>query len=169
SFPTTPRLELSRYRRTEPLVARSCSVCSRSDAGAINVLLDGRSARSVAAEFGLSEDAVQRHAKRHLTKQARPPSDTVNPGTASQPLDPHDPLDELVTALRTRALAGSDSATREYRLALAAQSDAKHAAPPRRDLATEPEWLALRTVMLRALEPFAEARAAIVVALGGLG
>jgi hypothetical protein len=79
-----------------------------------------------------------------------------------------DPLDELVKALRVRALAGNPADTREYRLALSAQSDLRHATPPQRDLATEPEWIELRARMLAALEPFAEARLAIVAALGEL-
>jgi hypothetical protein len=151
-------------------MARSCSICSRSDAGAINALLaEGRSARSVAVEFSVSEDALQRHAHKHATRQA---AQTTAPATgaagASDPT-PSDSLDELVTALRIRALAGNPADTREYRLALAAQSDAKHAAAPQRDLATEPEWVNIRTRMLVALEPFPDARLAIVAALGELG
>jgi hypothetical protein len=135
----------------------ACTVCALPTAGAIAELLrSGRSARAVAAEFGLSYDAVTRHARNHVAK--RPPADV--------PTAAGDPLDELVKALRVRALAGNPADTREYRLALAAQSDAKHAAPPRRDLAAEPEWIELRTRMLAALAPFPEARLAIVAALG---
>jgi hypothetical protein len=100
----------------------------------------------VAAEFGISYDALTRHHRNHVAKRAPAPV----------PASAGDPLDELVTALRLRALAGSPSDTREYRLALAAQSDVRHAAPPQRDLAGEPEWIA-------------EARLAIVAALGEMG
>jgi hypothetical protein len=138
----------------------ACSVCRLPLAGAINELLrSGRSARAVAGEFEVSYDALTRHARNHLAKRepAPPPGSDV------------DPLDELVNALRVRALAGNPSDTREYRLALAAQADLRHAAPPRRDLASEPEWIALREAMLRALEPFPGARTAIVAALAELG
>jgi hypothetical protein len=145
-------------------MARSCSICSRSDAGAINALLgEGRSARSVAVERGLSEDAVQRHAHRHVVAQRMAPP----PARRRARLETaDDPLDELVAALRVRALAGSPSDTREYRLSLAAQADGRHATPSVRDLASEPEWIALRTSMLAALEPFPEARQAVADALG---
>jgi len=134
----------------------ACSVCALPLAGAINELLrSGRPARSIAAEFGLSYDALTRHARNHVAK--RP---------AAVPVSAGDPLDELVTALRVRALAGNPSDTREYRLALAAQSDARHAIQPQRDLATEPEWRELRTILLRALEAFPEARQAVADALG---
>ena len=131
-------------------MGRSCSVCRLPAAGAVNVLLrSGRSARSVAREFGLSDDSVGRH-RHHV------PRDEVAPAAAAG-----DPLDELVVALRVRALAGNPSDTREYRLALAAQADARHAAPPLRDFASEPEWADLRTLMLAALDPFPESRTAI--------
>lgn len=142
-------------------MARSCSICSRPDAGAINELLrSGRSARSVALEVGAGEDAVGRHARRHV---ARVPAS--EPARRREP--PADPLDELLSALRVRALAGDSAAAREYRLALAAQSDIRHAAPPRRDLAAEPEWLELRARILEALEPFRDARLAVADAIGG--
>jgi hypothetical protein len=141
---------------------RNCSICSRSDAGAIDELLrSGRSARSVALELGLSDDAVGRHARHHL---GRVPS-TGSP--RDRAVDPSgDPLDELVSALRVRALAGNPADTREYRLALAAQLDARHAVPPRRDLASEPEWTVLRAAILAALEPFPDARQAAAAAIG---
>jgi hypothetical protein len=139
-------------------MGRSCSVCRLPSAGAINDLLrSGRSATSVAREFTLSDDSVGRH-RHHV------PKDAPSPLPASG-----DPLDELVSALRVRALAGNPSDTREYRLALAAQADVRHATPPRRDLASEAEWVALRTAMLHALEPFPEARIAIAAALGDAG
>ena len=142
-------------------MARNCSICSRSDAGMINELLrSGRSARAVALELGISDDAVGRHARTHL---GRVPAPGLPRSRASGPADP---LGELTSALRLRALAGNPSDTREYRLALAAQLDAKHAAAPSHDLAAEPEWIALRTKMLAALEPFPEARLAIAAAIG---
>ena len=135
-------------------MGRTCSICRLPSAGVVNDLLrSGRSASSVARDLGLSDDAVGRH--RHHVPREAPPSVPAN----------GDPLDELVAALRVRALAGSPADTREYRLALAAQADVKHAAPPLRDLATEPDWIELRTLQSEALEPFPEARQAIADAL----
>jgi len=139
-------------------MGRSCSICALPLAGAMDELLrSGRSARAVAAEFEVSYDALTRHARSH----GRRPSVALPEPTG-------DPLDELVAALRVRALAGHPADTREYRLALAAQADARHAMPPQRDLASEPEWMALRLRLLDALEPFKKARQAVVAALGDL-
>lgn len=140
-----------------------CSICSRPDAGAINALLvEGRSARSIAVELGLSEDAVQRHAHRHVAHGAETSRRRDTPAAA-------DPLDELVDALRAQALAGSPAIVHQYRLALAAQADVKHAVPPTRNLAAEPEWIALRTTMLTALAGYPEARLAIADTLAAAG
>lgn len=195
-------------------MARNCSVCSRADAGTINeLLLDGRSGRSVAAQFGVSDAAMGRHARHHLVRQPVPVSATsrrrdapaemlqsgrsvrsvaLEVGLSEDALGRHaknhlpasrlasrpprretlanrvanDPLDELVDALRARALAGSDAASREYRLALQAQSAARHAAAPTRDLESEPEFIALQTRLLRLLEPFPEAQQIVADGLG---
>jgi hypothetical protein len=145
----------------EPLMARSCTICASALASTINGLLaEGRSARSVAAEMGLSSRALQRHAANHGDRTVAPsvPESAVPESAA-------DPLDELVAALRVRALAGNPADTREYRLALAAQSAARHATAPRRSLVDEPEWAALRTRLLSALQPFPEAAQAVADAL----
>ncbi len=66
-------------------MARRCSVCSRPDAGAINALLgEGRSARSVAVERGLSEDACS--ATRPTT--SRGPASALPP-VAAAPVHRH--------------------------------------------------------------------------------
>ena len=136
-------------------MSRRCSICASPQAGAMNERIrSGATLASVAVEFSVSDDALARHARRHLVDR---------PSTI--PAIGHDPLDELVSALRARALAGDPAVVREYRLALAAQSDVRHATPPTRDLASEPEWLELRARMLHALEPHPEARLAVVAAL----
>lgn len=144
----------------------SCTVCRLPSAGSIDALLaSGRSVRSLAVELGLSRDALGRHARGHRGRRTASPSSS-SPATSDAPPDP---LHELVVALRGRALAGDPGLAREYRLALAAQADERHAAPPRTDLASEPEWIALRTLMLQALEPYPKARLAVAEALAKAG
>jgi transposase-like protein len=137
-------------------MSRPCSICGLGGVGAVNeALAQGQSVARVARDFDLSPDALLRHARSHLRSA-----------------DPHahapahaDPLDELVTALRERALAGDPAISREYRLGLLAQQAAARASAPTRDLASEPEWIALRTRVLEALEPYPDARQAIAAAL----
>jgi hypothetical protein len=145
-------------------MARACTVCSRPDAGTVNELLrSGRSARSVAVELGLSEDAVQRHAQKHLAN----PRNFPEPAGARRPpsIGAGDPLDELVDALRAQALAGNPALVHQYRLALAAKAAAANATTRQVDLASASEWIEVRTRLLMALEPFPAARLAVAAAL----
>lgn len=134
-------------------MARRCSICSRSDSSEIDAnLAEGRSARSIAHDLGLSEDALQRHARhRH-----RPTAETVPNATA-------DPLAELVDALRARALTGDPQVAHQYRLSLLAL-DARQAAPVTRRLEDEPEFIALRYELVRILDRFPDARRAVIEA-----
>jgi hypothetical protein len=111
-----------------------CTICTDPRAHAIDAqLAAGRSARSLAAAFAVGVESMKRHARNHgPVPTATPPA---APGT--------DALDELVAALRVRALAGSDNASREYRLALQAQTD-RGGTPPPYDVARDPEWVRLR-------------------------
>jgi hypothetical protein len=142
-------------------VPQRCSICTRGDVAAVNgLLLDGRSALSVARDLGLSEDAVQRHKKGGHAKIVTIPVKVVAKPT-------EDPIDELVTVLRNKALNNSNDAAmvHQYRLALAAQKETKSAVGQVRELGTDPEWLALAAKILAALDPFPEARLAVSVAL----
>jgi hypothetical protein len=138
-------------------LGRNCSICSQSSAATINAeLRSGRSARSVAIEFGLGEDSMERH-RRHLPSEAE---SNVTPTGA-------DPLDEMVNALRPRMLDGHPSLTREYRLAIADRAAAGRAAVPAVDLATTADWIRLRDAMLEALRPWPDARRAIAAVIAG--
>lgn len=130
----------------------TCSVClSQSLPDVDYQLAAGRSSASIAAEFSLGREAVKRHARSHLT---------VAPGHAEPPTD-DDPLAELVAALRVRALAGSDNASREYRLALAAYQE-RTTERPTYDVREDPEWIRIRTKTLTVLDQFPEARLALI-------
>lgn len=135
-----------------------CTVCQDPRVQTLDSLLaQGRSGRSLAAEFGLSPDAVKRHAKAHAA-----PRDSGRRAPSGA-----DPLSELVDALRSRALDGNNSGTvREYRLALAALTE-RSAERPAYNVLADPEWLRLRDLLLEALEPYPEARLAVADALRG--
>lgn len=142
-------------------MARSCVTCAHPARGMIDALLaDGRSALSLASEYGIAARPMQRHAANHAGRTPILRSVVTRTGEPTG-----DPLDELVEALRGQALAGNPAIVHQYRLALAAQADLRHAARPNSDLATEPEWIALRGRMLDALAPFPDARQAVADAL----
>jgi hypothetical protein len=131
-----------------------CKVCLDERVQDVDAALAaGRSAHSLAVEFGLPPESMKRHARSHARRFDAP----VNrPGT--------DPLVELTTALRTPALGGDTAAAREYRLALHAVA-AQSAERPAYNVLIDPEWIALRTAILRALEPYPEARQAVADAI----
>lgn len=140
-------------------MSRPCSICAVDALGAINAAIDeGRSLRSVAAEFEVSKDALGRH-HRHLNRLAWAPSPNGNGNL--------DPLDELVTMLRSRSQSGDPAVIREYRLALTAQTAAAHAAVPQISFTDTTEWVELRSRILAALEEHPEARQAVAEALVG--
>lgn len=136
-----------------------CTVCSHREAPAIDeALRGGATARAVSAGYDLSYDAVARHSRNHLAARS---------AVGSQPPTDHasaDPLDELADHLRRRALAGSDPASREYRLLLGQQAARSATAPPISFVTTD-EWAELRGRILEALKPFPEARQAVADAL----
>jgi len=135
-------------------MARSCTVCAHLDRGEIDAELDaGASLSQIAARYGLSRDALHRHRHRHQLAEATAPRDHL------------DPLDELVTVLRERMLAGDPRATESSRLALVAQRAAGRDRPPPTPLVETGEWIQLRERVLVALAPYPEARQAVAYAL----
>jgi hypothetical protein len=131
-----------------------CSVCSSQSLPDVDYqLAAGRSSASIAAEFSLGREAVKRHARNHSK---------LAPEPAEAPSDGADPLTELAASLRTRALAGSDNASREYRLALSALAE-RGLARPAYNVLEDPEWIAIRTETLSILyDQFPEARMALI-------
>lgn len=138
-------------------MGRHCTICTDRALAAIEAgLASGRSAGSLAAEHGLGEDAIRRHARSHrgralIAVQAAEVDETA------------DPLDRLVSMLEAR-LPGADPATlREYRLALLSQLTRRNASNviPTADILATEAWTSRRTRLLEALEPFPEARLAV--------
>ena len=75
-------------------LGRRCSICGHPQADAINAaLLAGEGQKVVAARFGLSSDAISRHARAHLAASG----DTGEPASAGDP-----PGDALSTMLQTQ-------------------------------------------------------------------
>jgi hypothetical protein len=141
-------------------MSRTCTVCNHPSAATIAVsLMEGRSARAVAADYALSYAAMKRHARNHVARGQPSVIPTLQP-TGDPTAAAIDPLDELVAALRVRALSGDPSTAREYRLALATQTASK-AVAPEYDVLADPEWIKLQGILLTALVPYPESRIAI--------
>lgn len=134
-----------------------CSICSDPRVQSVDAALAaGRSARGLAIELGLGPESMKRHA-RHAKERAATPVAAQSPGV--------DALDELVAALRTRAIGGDTAAAREYRLALAAQTDRSMGKTEPYNVDHDPEWIELRTLLYATLKPHPDAWTAVRDAL----
>jgi transposase-like protein len=156
---------------------RRCTVCDHPKRHSIDeALVSGASYRSVAKRFGLSESAVFRHKKEHLPAQLLKAREVEEVAQADDLLD-------QVRHLQAHALGILDRAEKagDLRTALGAISQARGNLELLGKLAGElderlvvnlnvsPEWLELRAVIVGALEPYSEARGAVLRAIEGSG
>jgi hypothetical protein len=158
-------------------VPRSCSICQHPKREAIDRALVGETSNlSVSSLFGVSESAVRRHKANHL------PAKLVMAEKAAEVAEA-DSLLGQVRDLQSRAYGILDKAegTGDLRTALGAIREARGNLEllakllgelderPMVNLHVSPEWLELRAVIVGALEPYSEARGAVLRAIEGSG
>ena len=156
---------------------RSCTICEHPDREAIDRALVGDASNlSVSSLFGVSESAVRRHKANHL------PAKLVM-AQAAEEVAQADDLLQQVRDLQDRALAilGKAEAAGDLRTALGAIREARGNLELLAKLLGEldertvvnldvsPEWLELRAVIVASLEPYSDARGAVLRALDGVG
>jgi hypothetical protein len=155
---------------------RRCSVCTHPDRENIDEALVGATAISaIAAKYrDISEDALGRHKANHL------PAKLVMAEKAKE-VAQADSLLEQVRDLQGRALAILDQAemSGDLRIALGAIREARGNLEllakllgelddgPTVNVLVSPEWLELRAVIVTALEPYTDARGAVLRAIEG--
>ena len=155
---------------------RSCTVCEHADREAIDrALVGGASNRSVASLYNVSEAAARRHKANHL------PAKLVM-ARAAEEIAQADDLLEQVRDLQAKALGILSKAEEagELRTALSAIREARGNLEllakllgelderPQVNLLVSPEWLELRAVIVGALEPYSDARGAVLKAIEGV-
>jgi hypothetical protein len=154
---------------------RRCTVCDHPGSHSIDeALVTGAPYRSVAKRFELSESAVYRHKTEHLPVHLLKAREVEEVAQA-------DDLLEQVRHLQTHALDILERAEKagDLRTALAAISQARGNLEllgklagelderPVVNLNVSAEWLELRAVIVGALEPYSEARGAVLRAIEG--
>lgn len=146
---------------------RTCTVCGHAQRSEIDQALATGSGtlRNIAKQFGLSAAALLRHKRDHLPAHVAKAQEAKEVASA-------DSLLEQMRALQAKTLSILEAAT-DPRTALAAVQQARGnlqlAAELSGKLATQPtvnvlvsvEWMTIRSAVLDALLPFAEARAAV--------
>lgn len=157
---------------------RSCTICTHPKREEIDrSLVAGESTAKISGRYRtIDERALRRHRANHL------PAKLVMAEKAEEVAQADDLLDQ-VRDLQERALAILDKAeeTGELRTALSAIREARSNLEllakllgelderPQVNILISPEWLELRTVIVGALEPYSEARGAVLRALDGGG
>jgi transposase-like protein len=156
---------------------RRCTVCDHPGRHGIDeALVTGAPYRSVAKRFGLSESAVYRHKTEHLLAHL------LKARKAEEVAQADDLLDQ-VRYLQVHALDILERAEKagDLRTALSAISQARGNLEllgklagelderPVVNLNVSAEWLELRAVIVGALEPYSEARGAVLRAIEGSG
>jgi hypothetical protein len=156
---------------------RRCTVCDHPERHSIDeALVTGAPYRSVAKRFERSESAVYRHKTEHLPAHLLKAKEVEEAARADDLLDQVRNLQAHALDILERAEKAGD-----LRTALAAISQARGNLEllgklagelderPVVNLNVSPEWLELRGVIVGALEPYSEARGAVLSALEGAG
>jgi hypothetical protein len=154
---------------------RPCTICAHPEHHAINVALVNRDPyRNITQHYGVSKYALTRHAKEHLPELLARAKDAVEIAEADTLLDRVEGLYK-----RTEAILEAAEEDKEYSTALAAIRECRGnlellgrvtkelESAPTLNLHLNPEWLELRALIVRAVEPFPEARDSILRALEG--
>lgn len=154
-----------------------CSVCFHEQTEAISMdILNGHmTLREIAAKYGLSTTAVHRH-KQHIPAQLAVSHEAEKVAKADSVMARIIELDQRADTIYKEAMDGDDpglalKALKELReitglyAKLTGEIQAKTVT--NNTLIITPEWVSMRSVMLKALEPYPEARRALVGALGG--
>jgi hypothetical protein len=157
-------------------VTRICTVCVHRRRREIDrALVRGEASnRRIASQYGVSEIAVRRHKAAHLPRRLAQAQEAEDIAEA-------DSLLEQVSSLhrRTLAILGLAEVEGEHKLALAAIREARSNLELLGKLMGElseqqnttinvlvlPEWVTVRSVLMRALAPYGEARLAVSAAL----
>jgi hypothetical protein len=156
---------------------RRCTVCDHPERHSIDeALVTGAPYRSVAKRVERSESAVYRHKTEHLPAHLLKAKEVEEAARADDLLDQVRNLQAHALDILERAEKAGD-----LRTALAAISQARGNLEllgklagelderPVVNLNVSPEWLELRGVIVGALEPYSEARGAVLSALEGAG
>lgn len=156
-------------------MTRVCTVCSHPDRKEIDrAILAGEPNRRIAAQWSLSETAVRRHKKDHIPKKVAKATEAREVVQADNLLDQVRALLSTAQSLTQRAESSGDLRTalagvREIRGTLELMAKIMGDLPaggPMVGILISPEWTAARSAILRALEPYPDAKIAVVEELG---
>jgi hypothetical protein len=150
-------------------MARECTVCAHPDAVLINeaLVIESQSNRAVTRQYDLSKDAVRRH-REHIPELLVKASQAMEVAEADSLLDRiedlHRRTDAILVELEGTDLHGAKlAAIREMRrnLELIGEVTKELDRTPTLNLHLNPQYIAVRTAIVQAVDPYPEAREAI--------
>src|SRR5215217_3752476 len=150
-------------------MARECTVCAHPDAVLINeaLVIEGQSNRAVTRQYDLSKDAVRRH-REHIPELLVKASQAMEVAEADSLLDRiedlHGRTEAILVELKGTDLHGAKlAAIREMRrnLELIGEVTKELDRTPTLNLHLNPQYIAVRTAIVQAVDPYPEAREAI--------
>lgn len=156
-----------------------CTVCSHEQIDDINKALLAKEAYAkIAVRFRVGRDSLRRHSANHMGELLAEERKTKQPGDANSALARLEDLYDRTNKLLAQAEHNSHTtnalqAVRELRTTL--ESIAKITGELNDkpsvtiNLAASPEWMQLQTLILAALNPFPEARIAVLDAIDLVG
>jgi hypothetical protein len=156
-------------------LSRSCTVCSHPDSVLINeeLVLKRTANRRVAAQYGLTEQSIRRH-REHIPEMLARSSLAEEVAEADSLLERLEDLHRRTEAILARVeetdnYGASLGAIREMRrnLELIGEVTKELDRTPTINLHLNPQWLELRAVIVTALEPYTDARGAVLRAIEG--
>jgi hypothetical protein len=154
-------------------MARLCTICVHPERALINgAILAEESYRSITERFGVSAGAIARHKADHLPAhlaKAQEAAEVVQAdGLLARLLSLNGETMEILKEARDdkdNELALKAIARAEKQLELQAKLLGELSDGTTVNVLVAPEWLALRGAIIRALEPYPEARRAVVKVL----
>jgi len=152
---------------------RPCTVCTHKDVENINKrLLGGEIYRTIADDTGLSETALKRHKAEHIPAKAAKATKAVEVAKADGLLEDIRGLRETAMGILQKAEESGDLKTallgiREARgcLELLAKVEGQLKDRSQTNILINPEWIQLRTLIINSLEPYPDAKEAVISAL----
>lgn len=154
-------------------MTRTCTVCNHKDIEEINKrLVSGESYRSIAKQFEASESAVYRHKESHIPELLSKSNDIKEIVSADSLLTKLEEEADFVREMRDSAKKGGDielalkAVDRALKcIDLYAKVSGLIQEQPTVNIALNAEWIELRSTIIQALQPFPEARRAVIDAL----
>ncbi len=151
---------------------RTCTVCSHPQSATINeALVADMPNRRIAAQFSVSEQAVRRHKEEHVPPIMVKSAHAREIAHADHLLEEANRLYQVATDIMEETRKNKpDTALRAIQaggrlLELLGELLGELNRSPQVNILVAPEWLQVRAVLLQALAPYPEARAATAAAL----